>query len=190
MFRLYFSIFWNRPAPHGHHGKEGGFAMLLPLVLLAVGAVSAGFIPFGRFVTSDGMPLETSLHLDFSIAPVAIGLAGILLAAWMYRKESPVPGKVSAALNGIYDTVYNKFYFDELYLFVTRNILFNLVGRPAAWFDRHVVDGLVDLTGKGTLSLSEMVKRLQSGKVQQYAGISLAALLVLALIVIYFVKPA
>lgn len=190
MFRLYFSIFWNRPAPHGHGGKEGGAAMLLPLIILAVGAAFAGFIPFGNFVSSDGFPLRTELHLGFSIAPVAIGLAGILLAAWMYRKESEVPGRISTALNGLYTTAYNKFYFDELYLFITKDVLFNLVGRPAAWFDRNVVDGLVNLTGNGTLRLSEMIRRLQSGKVQQYAGIFLATLLLLALVVIYFVKPA
>jgi NADH-quinone oxidoreductase subunit L len=101
-----------------------------------------------------------------------------------------VPGRISTALNGLYTTAYNKFYFDELYLFITKDVLFNLVGRPAAWFDRNVVDGLVNLTGNGTLRLSEMIRRLQSGKVQQYAGIFLATLLLLALVVIYFVKPA
>src|SRR6187551_1548825 len=47
MFRLYFNIFWNKPAHvHESHG-EGGFAMMMPLILLSVGAAAAGFIPFG-----------------------------------------------------------------------------------------------------------------------------------------------
>ena len=38
-----------------HHG-EGGISMMMPLVLLAIGAAAAGFIPFGNFVSSDGKP--------------------------------------------------------------------------------------------------------------------------------------
>ena len=188
MFRLYFSIFWNKPAAHSHAGKEGSFALLFPLVVLAIGAVFTGFIPFGNYVSSDGLPLETSLHLQFSIAPVLIGLAGILLAAWFYKNKTDRPGKLATALNGFYTTAYNKFYIDELYLFVTKKVLFNLVGKPAAWFDKNVVDGLVNLTGNSTLGVSEKIKGLQSGKVQQYAIIFLVALLMLAVIIIYFVN--
>jgi len=188
MFRLYFSIFWNKPAAHSHTGKEGSFALLFPLVVLAIGAVFTGFIPFGKYVSSDGLPLATSLHLQFSIAPVLIGLAGILLAAWFYKNKSQRPGKLASALNGFYTTAYNKFYIDELYLFVTKKVMFNLVGKPAAWFDKNVVDGLVNLTGNSTLGVSEKIKGLQSGKVQQYAIIFLVALLMLTVIIIYFVN--
>jgi NADH-quinone oxidoreductase subunit L len=49
MFRLYFSIFWNKEhVPHGEHHSEGGGVMKIPLILLAVGAVFTGFIPFGK----------------------------------------------------------------------------------------------------------------------------------------------
>ncbi|HUS01359.1 MAG TPA: NADH-quinone oxidoreductase subunit L, partial [Chitinophagaceae bacterium] len=85
MFRLYFSIFWNKEAAvHGEHKSEGGFALMMPLVLLAIGAAAAGFIPFGHFVSSDGTRLETEFHLQFAVVPVALGLAGILIAMWMY----------------------------------------------------------------------------------------------------------
>ena len=188
MFRLYFSIFWNKPAAHSHAGKEGSFSLLFPLVVLAIGAVFTGFIPFGKYVSSDGLPLATSLHLQFSIAPVFIGLAVILLAAWFYKNKNDRPGKLATALNGFYTTAYNKFYIDELYLFVTKKVLFNLVGKPAAWFDKNVVDGLVNLTGNSTLGVSEKIKGLQSGKVQQYAIIFLVALLMLTVIIIYFVN--
>jgi hypothetical protein len=40
----------------------------------------AGFVPFGKFVTLSGKALPTELHLQFSIGPVAYGIAGILLA--------------------------------------------------------------------------------------------------------------
>jgi NADH-quinone oxidoreductase subunit L len=186
MFRLYFSIFWHRPAHgHGHGAKEGSMALLLPLGMLALGSIGAGFIPFGKFVTSDGLPLASHFSVMFSIAPVLLGLAGIILAWWMYRRENAMPGRVAQTLGTFYEVVRNKFYIDELYQFVTKQILFPFVGRPAAWFDRQVVDGLVNLTGNATLSLSERIKAMQSGKVQAYALVFLAGLILLAIGLIY-----
>lgn len=186
MFRLYFNIFWNKPH-HAHDEKhgEGGFVMMMPLVLLAVGAAAAGFIPFGEFVSADGKPLVSHFHLNFSIAPVAIGIAGILIAMWFYKKQNDRPAKLAASLGGLYKAAYHKFYIDEVYLFITKKILFNLVGRPAAWFDRNVVDGMVNLTGKATQEISEGIKKMQSGKVQQYAMYFLAGVIVLAALFIY-----
>ncbi|MBL0054745.1 MAG: NADH-quinone oxidoreductase subunit L [Chitinophagaceae bacterium] len=189
MFRLYFSIFWNKPAQvHGEHHGEGGFAMMMPLVLLALGAAAAGFIPFGHFVSSDGNRLNSAFHLNFSIAPVALGLAGIFFAMWLYKKQNDRPDKIAASLNGLYKAAYRKFYIDELYLFVTKKILFNLVGRPAAWFDKNVVDGLVNATGNTTEYISETIKGLQSGKVQQYAMYFLVGVIGLAVLFIYIWK--
>lgn len=186
MFRLYFSIFWNKQHKvHGDRHGEGGFVMMLPLVLLAVGAAAAGFIPFGEFVSTDGKALESHFHLQFSIAPVALGLAGILAAMWLYKKQNSRPDKLAASFSGLYKAAYHKFYIDELYLFVTKKVLFNLVGRPAAWFDKNVVDGIVNLTGSATQAVSERIKKLQSGKVQQYALYFLAGVIVLATLFIY-----
>lgn len=200
MFRLYFSIFWNTPSPQGvpakegtqfggevHHG-EGGFAMMMPLILLALGAAAAGFIPFGHFVSSDGKALESEFHLHFSILPVALGLAGIFTAMWLYKKQNDKPDKIAASFSGLYKAAYHKFYIDEVYLFITQKIIFNLIGRPAAWFDKNVVDGLVNLTGNTTLKISEGIKRIQSGKVQQYAIYFLAGVIGLALLFIYVWK--
>jgi NADH-quinone oxidoreductase subunit L len=189
MFRLYFSIFWNKPASlDGHHHGEGGFAMMLPLILLGIGAAGAGFIPFGKFVSSDGLPLESHVDLQFSALPVAIGLAGIFLAMWMYKKENDKPQRFANSLNGFYKAAYHKFYIDEIYLFVTKKVLFNLVGRPAAWFDRNVVDGLVNFTGNSTAFVSEKIKKMQSGKVQQYAIYFLVSAIALAALFIYVLK--
>lgn len=186
MFRLYFSIFWNKQHEvHGDRHGEGGFVMMLPLVLLAVGAAAAGFIPFGEFVSTDGKALESHFHLQFSIAPVALGLAGILAAMWLYKNQNSRPDKLAASFSGLYKAAYHKFYIDEIYLFVTKKVLFNLVGRPAAWFDKNVVDGIVNLTGSATQAVSERIKKLQSGKVQQYALYFLAGVIVLATLFIY-----
>jgi len=189
MFRLYFSIFWNKGAiVHGKHHGEGGLAMMLPLVLLAVGAATAGFIPFGNFVSADGKPLESAFHWQFSIPPVAIGLTGILTAMWLYKNQNNKPDTIAASFSVLYKAAYHKFYIDELYLFITQKIIFNLIGRPAAWFDKNVVNGLVNLTGDTTLDISEKIKGLQSGKVQQYAIYFLAGVIGLAVLFIYIWK--
>ena len=186
MFRLYFSIFWNKDYnAHSEKHGEGGFTMMMPLILLAIGAAAAGFIPFGNFVSSDGKVLPTEFHLQFSIAPVALGLVGIFVAMTMYKKQNAMPDKIATSLSGLYRAAYHKFYIDELYLFVTKKVLFNLIGRPAAWFDKNIVDGLVNATGSGTQLISEKIKRMQSGKVQQYAIYFLAAVIGLAVLFIY-----
>ncbi|MES1225104.1 MAG: NADH-quinone oxidoreductase subunit L, partial [Bacteroidota bacterium] len=91
-------------------------------------------------------------------------------------------------LSGLYQSAYHKFYIDELYLFITKKILFNLIGRPAAWFDKNVVDGLVNFTGNTTQLVSEKIKAVQSGKVQQYAIYFLIGMIGLALLFIYILK--
>jgi NADH-quinone oxidoreductase subunit L len=189
MFRLYFSIFWNREAHlHGEHRGEGGIAMMLPLCLLATGAAIAGFVPFGSFVSADGKLLESHFHLTFSIAPVAFGLIGIGIAMWMYKKQTDQSDKFAASLNGLYKAAYHKFYIDELYLFITHKILFNVFGKLAAWFDKKIVDGTVDATGNATAFISEKIKGFQSGKVQQYAIYFLAGVIALAVLFIYWWK--
>jgi NADH-quinone oxidoreductase subunit L len=190
IFRLYFSIFWNKAAaslPEKSHG-EGGFVTILPLVLLAIGAASTGFIPFGDFVTSDGKPLESVFHWQFSVLPVLMGLIGFFIAFWMYKKETKLPDKMAASFGGFYKASLHKFYFDEIYLFITKKIIFNLIGKPSAWFDRNVVNGLVNATGNTTEVFSAKIKRVQSGKVQQYAVYFLLATIVMAVLFIYWWK--
>lgn len=198
MFRLYFSIFWNdAPCPERSRRMEramgevhgvGGFAMMFPLIVLALASCMVGFIPFGNFVTTDGKPLSAELHLLFSIAPVTLALAGIGIATYLFLYENDCPVKYSNKLGSIYKAAYRKFYIDELYLFITKKIIFNLIAKPAAWVDKNVVDGLVNATGNGTTMLSEKIKTFQSGKVQQYAIYFLTAVIGLAVLFIYLLK--
>ncbi len=216
MFRLYFSIFWNKASSplertggeaHNAHGstfanlsnevltkleasvnKEGTFSMKLPLVLLAACTIGVGFIPFGNFISTDGKVLETPFHLLFSIAPVAIGLTGIALAMWMYKKESNKPQQVSTALGGLYKAAYSKFYIDEVYLFITKKIVFNLIGRPAAWIDRNIVDGLMNGIAATTARISNLIKGIQSGKIQNYTLYFFGGIAMLLIVFIYLWK--
>jgi NADH-quinone oxidoreductase subunit L len=190
MFRLYFSIFWNKDHHHASatetSATEGGGLITFPLILLAIGSLISGFIPFGNFVTTDGNPLATGFDAAFSVVPVAFGLTGIFTAMWLYKKQTDRPDKISVRLSGLYKAAYYKFYVDEIYLFITKKILFNLVGRPAAWFDKNIVDGLVNLTGNTTQIISDKIKTVQSGKVQQYAIYFLIGAIGLALVFIYW----
>jgi NADH-quinone oxidoreductase subunit L len=182
MFRLYFKIFWFKPLSHHGEHKEGSASMLVPLCILALGAIVAGFIPFGNFVSSDGKELHGELHINFSIAPVLLGVAGIFAAAFIYKRERS--GGESTSV--IYMMAYRKFYIDEIYLFITKKIIFNGIGKPAAWFDKNIVDGMVNFSGILTEKIAGSIKKLQSGKVQQYTMLYLAGILVLALVMIYF----
>ena len=184
MFRLYFSVFWNRPAADDHRHRLP-LVEAIPLVILALGAVFAGFIPFSRFVMPGAAEAGGGGIGVFSIAPVGIALAGIGVAAWLYRKESGRPQRAAAVMSGLYTAAYQKFYIDEIYLFVTKKIIFNLVGRPAAWIDRNIVDGLMNGIAATTAGISAGIKGLQSGKVQDYAWFFFIGIAGLAVIFIY-----
>src|SRR6187455_677016 len=188
MFRLYFSIFWNKTTEVHNHHSEGPFSMKLPLMILAILSVLAGVIPFGNFVSADGLPLESHFDPMFSIAPVAFGIIGILLAMWMYKKESTKSEKISQSLGGLYKAAYKKFYIDEIYLFITQKIIFNLIGRPAAWIDKNIVDGLMNGVATATASVSGFIKGIQSGKVQSYAIYFFGGIVALAVVFLYLWK--
>ncbi|HEX6847332.1 MAG TPA: NADH-quinone oxidoreductase subunit L [Chitinophagaceae bacterium] len=188
MFRLYFSIFWNKKTEVPHHHGEGPVSMKFPLIILAICSIVAGFIPFGEYVSSDKRILESHFDPIFSILPVAFGITGILLAMWMYKKESDKAEKVSQSLGGLYKAAYKKFYIDELYLFFTKKIIFNLIGRPAAWIDKNIVDGLMNGIANTTASLSGFIKGIQSGKVQSYAIYFFGGIVALAIVFLYLWK--
>ena len=188
MFRLYFSIFWNKKTEvHAHHG-EGPVSMKFPLIVLTFCSIFAGLIPFGEFVSSDGKALGSHFDPLFSIAPVAFGVVGILLAAWMYKKENGKPQQISNSLGGLYKAAYKKFYIDEIYLFITKKIIFNLIGRPAAWIDRNIVDGLMNGIANTTAAVSGWIKGMQSGKVQSYAIYFFGGIVALAIVFLYLWK--
>lgn len=176
MFRLYFNIFWSKPAVAQHHDHaddhghgEGTWSMKLPLIILSLGAIGVGFIPFGEFVSSDGHPLHLPFHLSAAILPICIAVSGILLAYSLYFKENEKPDKIAASLSGLYTSAYRKFYIDEVYLFLTKKVIFQLIGRPAAWIDRNIIDGTMNGLASLVAWKANLIKTIQSGKIQDYA---------------------
>ena len=162
--------------------------MKMPLMVLALCSIFAGLIPFGEYVSSDGKELESHFDPMFSIAPVMFGVIGILLAMWMYKNESSKADKLSRSLGGLYKAAYKKFYIDEIYLFITKKIIFNLIGRPAAWIDRNIVDGLMNGIANTTATISGLIKGIQSGKVQSYAIYFFGGIVALAIVFLYLWK--
>jgi NADH-quinone oxidoreductase subunit L len=169
MFRLYYSIFWSKDASVNNHHGEGTITMKIPLILLAILAIGSGLVPIASFVTADGRPIASHVPISFSVLPVSLALLGILLATRLFKNSNDLPIRISKQMGGLYTAASRKFYIDEVYLFVTKKILFNLIAKPAAWFDKHIVDGLMNLLANSTAKLSEQIKGFQSGKVQDYA---------------------
>ena len=185
MFRLYFSIFWSKESTLQHHHGEGTWSMKLPLLILAACAVLVGFVPFSNFITSDGKALETHIDLIFSIAPVGLTLIAISIAAYLYKKENDKPSKLAAQFGILYQAAFKKFYLDELYLFITKKVIFPFIGQPIAWADKNIVDGFMLLLGKTTAKISFKIKGIQSGKVQNYTLYFFGGILILSILFIY-----
>jgi len=185
MFRLYYLIFWwkEHKICEGHHTPhDQPWTMTLPLVILAAVSCVAGFIPFGELVTWNGQPYDFMAHFDWNVATISllVAVAGIALATVMYRKENSIPQKMRAMLPALWRWSYHRFYFDELYMFITHKIIFGRVSRPIAWFDRHVVDGAMNGMAYVTNKAAYAIRGLQSGKVQMYVWFYLIGALLLA----------
>jgi NADH-quinone oxidoreductase subunit L len=185
MFRLYFNVFWGKDRHYHHTPHESPLTMSIPLMFLAFMSIVAGFIPFTELVTSDKVAFESEMNFMVAIPSVLIGLFGIAMAWILYKKESDIPAKLAKSWGILYTATYNKFYWDEIYLFVTRKIIFNYISRPIAWFDRHIIDGFMVGIGLVTEKVSYQIKGMQSGQLQHYAFMFVAGTLALALSMIY-----
>ena len=188
MFRLYYNIFWgreNRELHAAHRPHEAPLTLTLPLVFLAAVTCVAGFIPFGKLVSSDGMPY--TIHIDRSVAGVSlcVAAAAIALATWMYlRERQTVADALAARFRGLHKAAYHRFYIDEVYQFVTHRVIFACISAPVAWFDRHVIDGFMNFLAWGTRASAEEVQPMQSGRIQAYVIWFLSGIILLTLVLL------
>ena len=187
MFRLYFGIFFNGKRDYEHKPHESGLPMAIPLMILAVFSVFTGLIPFSEFISSDNKPFE--MHIDMVVASLSVvaAIVGIVVAYTMYFKDSNKPADVAARLKGLYTASLNKFYLDEVWMFITKKVIFNCVSRPIAWFDRHVIDGTMDNIANVTQKASHRVRGLQSGQMQRYVAFLVAGTILITILVLIFV---
>jgi len=195
---------------HGHdhhHGSaydnahESPNVMLVPLYVLAVGAVLAGVVFYGMFFHDvehiehffagalyvDHQIIEDAHHVPTWVkwsATIAM-IIGFVSAWYMYIRRPDVPGRLAATNPGLYKFLLNKWYFDELY-----NTIFV---KPALWignaiwkgFDDWLVDGkIAEGLGRRVQNVTSWVVKLQSGYLYHYAFamlIGIAALLTWAI---------
>lgn len=197
-WRLLFMTFHGKPrADHRtmEHIHESPKVMLLPLVLLAAGALFAGYIGKVAFGMVDGHghfwngaikvleknnTLEAAHHVPgwVPLAPFFVAIAGILLAYVFYLRNPVLPQRLAASFSGLYRFLLNKWYIDELYnfLFVRRALD---AGRSLwRFFDMRIIDGLGP-NGVAWLSarLAGVTTRLQTGYMYHYAFATILGLL-------------
>jgi len=183
------------PDPHhgsgtgGYHPHESPWTMLVPLGLLSLGAVFAGFLFTPAFIDSEAFwngsiayneHLIHAMHevpLWVKLAATVVMLIGFAIAWLAYIKDTSIPAKAAEQLGPVYRFLYNKWYFDELY-----NLIFV---KGAFWFgrifwrqgdvgiiDRFGPNGAAWVIAKGTLA----ARRIQSGYLTSYALIMLLGL--------------
>jgi len=179
--RLLFLTFHGKPRANEKvmsHLHESGLVMLIPLLILAIGAVFSGILGENYFTSEDfwggsiAFVEAAAEHVPLIIKglPLLAALGGLGLAFYAYRVHPSLPGKISRATKGLYQVLYNKWYFDEIYDF--------FVVVPALWLgerfwkvgDEAIIDGLgPDGITEKTLRLSSRSSLLQSGLLNQYA---------------------
>ena len=184
MFRMYFLVFWWEENPHykEHRPHDAPWQMSLPLIILALVSIVAGFIPFGEFVTWNREPYH--IHIDPAVAATSltVAVAAIALAAVMYLKKNSLPSKMKNLMPGLWMAAHRRFYWDEIYMFVTHKIIFGIICKSIAWFDRHVIDATMDGFAKITQKTSYAIRGMQSGSIQTYVVWYFAGAILLALI--------
>jgi NADH-quinone oxidoreductase subunit L len=186
MFRLYYNIFWNGDKEYEHTPHEASSSMTYPLMFLAFMAAVTGFIPFSEYVSPDGFPYHAHFHWNIAIPSVLIAGIGIWIATIMYKNPAKTADNLEAKFPMFYRWSHRKFYMDEIWIFVTQNIIFKLIAWPTAWFDKKVVDGSFDGIAWVTNRVSDRIKGLQSGQLQQYAATMVIGLIGFALVLLYW----
>ena len=191
MTRLFFLTFLGRPRDrHAYeHAHESPAVMLVPLVLLAIPSLVAGFSAPALLGQSVDDFLALSEHTasgGHAHGPVptlatAAAVAGIVLGVVLFgAMGAPARKRLIQGAAGLYKLVKNKFYFDELYYAVfvqgTRGL-----AAIAAFLDKYLIDGLVNGVAALTVAIGSQTRRLTTGFVQTYmialfAGVALAIL--------------
>jgi proton-translocating NADH-quinone oxidoreductase chain L len=199
-FRAYFLTFWGAeriPEEAGHHAHESSPVMLVPLMVLAVGAVLVGIVadPFTHWFSNflESQWLERSLATRELLPPphwshgtnwpmvvgtLCFSLGGVGLAWWMYIKRPGMATQVADSMPAAYQLSRNRFYLDEIYsAFIVKPL--EVLAMICRFFDQYLIDGVVDLVAQVPRFGGFLVRPIQNGLVQFYA-------LVMALVVAGF----
>ena len=180
---------------------ESALSMTIPLLLLSFGALFSGYL-FSDFFLSyelkelwgnsiyihpDNHILEEIHHSPFWVKkiPLVMMIIGFIVATLFYLLLKNVPSFLSSKLSFIYNFLYNKWYFDELYNFIFVNPLKRIGNFLWLFFDKKIIDGFgPDGISSLVISISRNVSKIQTGYVYHYA---FAMLIGLGFLLIRFV---
>jgi NADH-quinone oxidoreductase subunit L len=179
-------------ADHGHHGEhkphESPWTMRIPLILLAIGAVGAGFAFHHQFIGEHNADFwkgaifnapvehhgEHHAPLWVVLAPIVVSVLGLLAAAYVYILKEGLGARLAARAGPAYLFFYNKWFFDELYdaTFVrAARLLGDLFWKGG---DQKIIDGLgPDGVSALSVKVGQGAGRVQSGYVYHYAFVML-----------------
>lgn len=191
MFRLYYVIFWGKSYYETHQEQgakkphEAPVTMTTPLIVLSAITILCGWIPFGHFVSANGLSFDTHVNWTVAISSTILAICGIALATFMYKgEETPVADALARRFSTLHQAAYKRFYMDEIWQFVTHRIIFRCISTPIAWFDRHVIDGTFNFLAWSSNEAGESIRGWQSGDVRHYAAWLLAGSIALTLILL------
>jgi NADH-quinone oxidoreductase subunit L len=170
---------------HGHaaageaepHVHESPWVMLGPLVLLAVGSATAGFLKVPRVV----QPVfrlgdEHVRHVYWlPVAATLTAVAGILVAYYLYLAMPEVRGGIARVLRPALSVFRRKYFFDDVYdAFVDRVVVGGSDSVLWRKVDAGVIDGAVNGAGTITGALGQLLRPVQTGLVRHYVLLVLA----------------
>jgi NADH-quinone oxidoreductase subunit L len=187
MFRFFFLAFHGEARSELHDVHEDPW-MTFSIVLLTIPTLGAGLLEhfFTDEIVASGLAYADHLAHPSWLPVVAslVGISGIGLAWRFYGHGQTERADLWRQRFGpVYLLVQNKFYIDEIYLFITRRIIFQGIAAPVKWFDRNIVDGTMNLCGWLLQLGGKAVRLFQNGQLQLYLGVTvlgLAALLFLS----------
>lgn len=186
MSRLFFLVFTGKPKTD-QHPHESPSTMTIPLIVLAVLAIGAGFIqtPWNNtlgFWLTDGAEVEHGGGGLVMVISAAVGILGIYLGWLIFVKGTIARDAVSSRMPWLVRLLERKYYIDECYELIIVKLLRG-IGAMLNAFDHYVVDGVVKLASGSVVLLGKGGTRLQNGQVQTYGLITVFGLIILIAIV-------
>ena len=174
--------------------------MTIPLMILAVGALSAGWIGiaplFGGsnwiahfFEPVMGHPHVHGTHAEEWMVvgiSIAVALTGILVSTIFYHWKPAIPKILGDKFKGVYTTLWNKYYVDELYdLIIVRPTFWIAANVLVGFTDAKIIEGIVNGIPKAIGNFGGRLRKIQTGYLQHYAvSMALGLLVILALVLI------
>jgi NADH-quinone oxidoreductase subunit L len=206
-FRLWFMAFTGKPRQE-RHPHESPATMTGVLSILAVFALVFGmltFIPFTNFVghTYDHHEIEELAVLAgnhvighdeildiahhaspiITLLPVIVGVGGLLLAWVIYNRRWISVASIGNMRNPLFKILAKRYYQHEIFIeLISLKFTYGVLALTGEFSDRKIVDGIIDGISSFIIGGAEVLKKIQTGVVQNYATATVLGVGLIALI--------